>query len=88
MHLVSHADNTNIGLVPEDNRVNISYTYNGDTLNQRVGTVRVPNLEEGKSLDIPVKVTYYTGQHYEQVSESTLRIFIKNAVVNLEKRYC
>ena len=57
--LVSHADNTNIGLVPEDNRVNISYTYNGDTLNQRVGTVRVPNLEEGKSLDIPVKVTYY-----------------------------
>ena len=82
--MVSHADNTNIGLVPEDNRVNISYTYNGDTLNQRVGTVRVPNLEEGKSLDIPVKVTYYTGQHYEQVSESTLRIFIKNAVVNLE----
>ena len=82
--LVSRADNTNIGLIPDDNRVNVSYTYNDATLNQRYGTVQVPNLEEGKSLDIPVKVVYYAGQHYEQVSESTLRIFIKNTVVDLE----
>ena len=53
-------------------------------MNQRYGTVQVPNLEEGKSLDITVKVVYYAGQHYEQVSESTLRIFIKNTVVDLE----